>query len=449
MSNLYKLMFVFVVMTMVGCGANHHGIDPMPMEDAAIPTGDTGPVTEEDAGLTPEVDAGTDSGPIVMVDAGLPEADAGIEIPAMIVEAYNMRNSTILVAGGDVWQQVAQYSFHTVTATSAITAVDVTLDGDAADLTEVAIAYDGLLYGADVFPSGFGSTRHIILDAPIVADFSSSVGTFQVWVKTLNVQAFASVSGADIGVCNSGDRFRVGVYGVDYQISTATGHANFGAIYGNEFQIRKSKPTITRQALATTNLSNGGSQDMYKLQASADLAGSIAMHQIPFDVVGGYSEFTLQNFGLRKGPLPMSPSDYSIVDETGADLTIGTLIVSPTTSHLVIIRFLHEQTITGSGNVYTLYATPGGVVFGDSVSFSFHRTETGATGYLTNDPLASSLDTSAYGSPESGLVVPAGFIWSDNSEIPHSDSRGTLGGSRDWTDGRYVDDLTQTQTLTR
>jgi hypothetical protein len=116
----------------------------------------------------------------------------------------------------------------------------------------------------------------------------------------------------------------------------------------------------------------------------------------------------------------------------------------------VIVTFVGDANVFGSGNVYTLHATVGGTVSsGDAISLAFHRTGTGATGYLVADPSGETLDTSPWSSPLTGAVIEAGFIWSDLSEVPHFADSGTAGGSRDWTDGLYVEDLAQTQTLIR
>ncbi|MCE9586530.1 hypothetical protein K8R04_04420 [Candidatus Uhrbacteria bacterium] len=430
---------------------------PMAMGDAGVPMGDAGraeldagpmlhddagPVPTPDAGPAPTPDAGTDSGPVVTVDSGT-------ESSAVIVEPYGMRESTILVGdGGAVWHMVSGYRFHAVDGSIAsLDGVDVILDGDAANINMVAIASEGVVHGSDIFPSGVGSTRRIDTSGSPISAGSDGYGYFQIWVKVANVQSSASVSGATTGVCNSGDRFRVGAYNVDYHLGSVVAGTSFDTIYGNEFQIRKTRPTVTRLSLSTTTLSNGTDQDLYRFQVSADAAGSIGIHSISFDVSG--TGVTLSNFRLRKGSTEMSLTDCLIVDETAANLSGGSLVVDPTDTHRVVIWFLNEQTVTGSGNVYTLHATPSGVVAGDSVSFNFHRTSTGATGYLLDDPIHSALDTSAWGSPRTGTVIAAGFIWSDFSEVPHSDFYGVGGGSRDWTDGLYIEDLTQTQTLSR
>lgn len=417
------------------------GARPMLMGDAGIPMGDAGMYVASDAAPLPTPDAGSDSAVIV-------EADAAIG-PAIIIEPHTMRQSTILVAGPDVWQNVASYRFRASDGSIAsLEGVNVMLDGDYGDLTQVSIASEGVIRGSGTFPSGAGSsyTRIDITGSPISVG-TDGYGYFQIWVRVANVQSSASVSGATVGVCNSGDRFRLGAYGIEYRIGSTVESTHFDPMYGNEFVVRRTKPTVTRQSLASTMLANGLDQDLYRFQVSADVAGSIGIHSIAFNVSG--TGVTLSNFRLRKGSTDMSLSDCLIVDETATNLSGGSLTIDPTDTHRVVIWFLNEETVTGSGNVYTLHATTSGVVAGDSVSFAFHRTSTGATGYLLDDPIHSALDVSPWGSAGTVPPIAAGFIWSDLSEVPHSDFYGCCGGSRDWTDGLYIEDLTQTQTLSR
>jgi hypothetical protein len=126
-----------------------------------------------------------------------------------------------------------------------------------------------------------------------------------------------------------------------------------------------------------------------------------------------------------------------------------------TPGELPIVIHLNE-TVTGSGNVYTLVGTPDGFVAGDSISTTFSRLSDDRvlTGYLfgtwTSTSTDTALDMSPYGAPYSTRDIrAAGLIWSDLSEVPHGAAFGRDGGSRDWTNGFLVEDLTQTQTLTR
>ena len=608
--NLSKLMFVFAIMTMVGCGANHHGIDPMPMDDAAVPTGDTGPVTEEDAGPTPEVDAGTDSGPIVMDDAGLPEVDAGLpeavdaslaismastpfstfavmkqsmipslgivltasaasdilvrsvqltgssnvagsfvpaglhdvvthcalfdgvvqiglaQIPdivtgqmnitgvnytvpagssvilearctadsiialgesdhyaigianasdviaesadsssitptlslalinnagdapanivtvrhhaAITVAADNLRQSTIIVAGGDWWQNFAQYKITSQYEATDLEVVRVQSVGEAAAFTQVAVALDGFVLGTCILPAGTNQSCNAYLSSSFRVERDGS-RIFQLWGKIDNVVSSASVSGATAGCVRSGSHIALGlasdVVAGDWDASYAgalnmrfTGVVSGDRIYasgpasmGNEFTIRRTRPWVTRQALSTTTISNGSDQDLYRWQVSADSAGAVGIMGFRFRMyTTGLG--TVSNLRIRRGSWDIPTSDVTVTYD-------GTYVV---------VAFTSEQTITGAGNSYTLHGIVNGFGFSDTILTSFYLDATGTqiTGYVGSDAMVS------------GSVM-TGILWSDMSEIPHSPATMALGGSMDWTNETYVEDLTQVQVLSR
>jgi hypothetical protein len=263
----------------------------------------------------------------------------------------------------------------------------------------------------------------------------------QLWTRVPYIQSGASVLGATEGATRSGDRFRMGI-----------NHARFsggepdwtGMILGNEFQIRRSRPYVARQALSSSTLTTGIEQDLYRMQVSTDTSAPLALHQVQYTLVApAGSAFTLQYFGFRRGSLEYL--SITIVDEHGNDLRSGSLTFTGGDSHRVTVIFATEETVLGSGNVYTLHASPSGVDAGDTLSITLHRTEDGSTGYLTDS--FDTIDTSPWGSPGTLPQTAAGFIWSDVSEIPHSDASGLGGGSRDWTDGAYLDDFTAVTTI--
>jgi hypothetical protein len=392
----------------------------------------------------------------------------------LTIAADNLRQSTILVAGGDVWQNLAQFKATAQYEAMNLERIAVTSTGDAANFAMIAIAKDGVVAGQDILPAGVTSTKDVDLtSAPIMVPKDGST-TFQLWAKIGPVQSSSTVSGATTGVVRSGNRVALGLnaglttgnwsasYAGNFNVR-AVGLASGDLVYaasatgvaGNTFVIRKSKPTVTRQTLSTTTLASGSSQDLYRMQISADSAGSVAVKQISFDVSKG--DFTLSNFRLRKGSTDMNLADYAIVSDIGTDLEAGTLVAASSSAR-VVVSFTNEETISGSGNVYTLYATPAGVDASETVSIAPTRNLAGTvtTGYilsgsmagtgLTNPGLASpsiNIDTANDGSADQ----PGSFVWSDLSEVPHSFA--TPGSSFDWTNDVYVEDLTQTQTLTR
>jgi hypothetical protein len=395
----------------------------------------------------------------------------------LTIATDNLRQSTILVAGGDVWQNLAQFKATAQFEAMKLERVAVTSTGDAANFSMIAIAKDGVVAGSDILPSGVAATRDIDLTAsPIMVPKDGSV-TFQLWGKIGNVQSSSSVSGATTGVVRSGNQVTLGLnaglvtgnwdasYSGMFNVRTV-GLASGDLVYsagsatvGNAFVIRKSKPTVTRQTLSTTTLANGSSQDLYRMQVSADSAGSVAVKKISFDFSKTGST-TLTNFRVRKGSTDMNLADYAIVDANGTDLEAGSLVAGTSTGRIVV-TFTNEETITGSGNVYTLYATPAGAVASDTVSIAPTRNLAGTilTGYIDEEVIAgtgltnatfnmpgANLDTAS--SPDGTADAAGTFVWSDLSEVPHSFAASGA-GSYDWTNDVFVEDLTQTQTLTR
>ncbi|HVM90576.1 MAG TPA: hypothetical protein VMU11_01620 [Verrucomicrobiae bacterium] len=458
MRHFSMIAFLFLGFALAGCYDMHGYVPVTPMADAGpMLGGDAGPMLPADGGpimvqpdayvapdawVEPAQDAGTDSAVVIV--------DGGTSVSHVVVEPCNMRQSTILVAdGGAVWQNVASYCFHTDDGSSpaAITAVHAILDGDAADLTEVAIAgLDGMVHGTSVFPAGIGTDTIIHLDAPITDDAVGG-GFFEVWVKVANVVSDAAVSGADIGVCNSGDRFRVGI--------------NPSApVYGNEFVIRRSRPTVTLQTLST-ELTEGTDTDLIRFQVSSDSASTIMFRQqtLQLSYRASSDRLCLTDTYLRRGRDDMAPGSYQIIFlENGNDLSDGHQSMSMGSAADTLIAVRMQELIAGSGDVFTVHSTltgcandggPAPIPSGARLSTSFMTDSDPATGYLGIVGYTLALDTSPYGMPGSDAMATAGnFLWSDLSEVPHSAEVGTSGGSRDWTNGYLVNDLTGVTTLT-
>lgn len=355
--------------------------------------------------------------------------------------------------------------------------MNVTSTGESSNWAQIAVAMDGSPKGMETLSSGFSGNKDVDMTAsPIMVPKDGSV-TFQIWGKLGTVQASSTVSGATTGVLRSGARARLGL-GANLQTGNwdanyagmfnvrAVGLASGDLVYstgvatvGNEFVIRKTKPTVTRQTLSTTTLSNGTNMDLYRMQVSADAAGSVGLKKVVYDVaVSGATTFAA--FRIRKGSTELPLSSVTITDGAGADLEAAT---SSAPGRVVVVFSgapgdNTEETITGSGSVYTLTATVNGSAPGDTVSVSLARDLSGTivTGYLDDDSVA--LNGTAVVTPnldsDDGIADgvaenPGSFVWSDLSEVPHSASYGDTGGSYDWTNDVYVEDLTQTQTLSR
>lgn len=403
----------------------------------------------------------------------------------LTIATDNLRASTILVADGSTWQNLAQFKATAQNEDISIDRIAVTSTGDAANFTAVAIAKDGATKGWDILPSGVMKAKDIDLSgAPMTVPKDGSV-TFQVWAKLATTQSSSTVSGATSGVSRSGNTLAAGVsanqttgewdsnYNDKFNVR-ATGAASGQRVYatstnmtggavGNTFVVRRTVPTVTRQNLSTTTLAPGD-LDLYKFQVAADAGGSISVKKMVFTLTtatGTASTMSLSNFRLRRGTTDIPLANLSVLQFGFGDLTAGTWVnsvnASSTNSNKVTIVFSNntEETISGSGNVYTLHATVGGnVVSGDTVNVSLARTaDTNVnTGYLTDTNTATVLGPHINTSTTAvGTANAIGyFVWSDQSEVPHSGtSSGITNQSRDWMDDLYVQDLTQSSILSR
>ncbi len=398
--------------------------------------------------------------------------------------------STIVVAGKDVWIPFASYKataqyeemeIDRMTVFASGTAAGTTHNADSSAFTTVAVASGGAVKASDILSSGGTSTKDIDLSAnKIIVPKDGSVG-FQLWAKISNIQSSSSVSGATTGVHRSGmsptlglrNNIQTGEWDSNYASMAnirTTGKSSGERVYasasnlthGNAFVTRKTKPVVTKQSLSSTTLANTD-QDLIKFQVAADAQGSIALKQVMF-TISKTSALTLSNFRVRKGSTEMSTSDFAVnySSTTGVETDVESGSMDTTqNSGFIFVSFTNEESISGSGSVYTLHATVSGAVSGQNVSVSFTRDSTSSivTGYLMSNVgygnnLATSteifhIDTAV--APDAttyGNVNATGtFLWSDNSEVPHSSAVGGSAGSRDWTNDVYIEDVSQSQTI--
>jgi hypothetical protein len=397
--------------------------------------------------------------------------------------------STIVIAGKDVWipfasyKASAQYETVEIDRLALVASTTAALLGDNAAFVAVAVASGGVVKGQDILSSGTTGTKDIDLSVnKIIVPKDGSVN-FQLWAKLSNIVSSSSASGATTGVHRTGmaealglqNGLMTGEWDTNYYLSAnirSTGQASGERIYasstnalaGNAMITRKTKPTVTKQSLSSTTLANTD-QDLMKFQVAADTAGSVALKQVVF-TLSKTSALTLTNFRVRKGSTDMALADYAVTYTsttlTGAvtDVEAGAVNTAMNAGYIVV-SFTNEEGISGSGNVYTLHATVSGAVAGQNMSLQFYRNAASAvvTGYVASNysvaPVASStaiyvIDTNtAPTTTEQGhaSIYLGTFMWSDESENPHSSALGAAGGSRDWTNDVYVEDISQTQTL--
>lgn len=405
----------------------------------------------------------------------------------LTIATNNLRTSTILVSGTDTWQNLAEYRATAQNEDLRIEKIAVSSTNDAANYTQIAVAVDGAVKGWDVLPSGSGKYKTIDFTSSPIMVMKNTSASFQLWAKLSATQASSTVSQATSGVARTGDLVGLGIssgitsgddaWNSDYNdkmnvravgigsgnLVYATSTSMGATLAGNNFVVRKSKPTVTRQSLSTTTLASGQQMDLYKFQVSADAAGSVALKKVTFAITTATttgSSLSLGQFRIRRGSTELPLANVIISDRYGTNMEIGTLTNSAnsSTAQRIVVAFDNssgggEETISGSGNVYTLVATVGGTVnTGDQVTVSLDRsddTATVAAGYLTATgatQVGPNLTTAA---APGGTVTIADFVWSDISEIPHSDNVGGSGGSYDWFNGYLVEDMTQSQSLSK
>ena len=398
------------------------------------------------------------------------------------IQPDSQPQSTILVGGGSAWKVMARYKATAQYEAAVINRVAVIHPNDGGvngDFSAIAIASSGdTTNRTDVMSAGATSTKDIDISAnPITVPAGSSVN-FEIWAKvatpvststatsysprTGNTMSLGLATSTQTGEWTTSYNNQINVKTVgqasgEYLYSTST-----NGLVGNVQVLRKGKPVVTKLTPSSLTLTSGAPTDLYKFQVAPDAdGGNIAWKQIIFQVTtsSATGSVTLNNFRLLKGSTELNTTAgqeevYIRRSTDGASITGSTALQSG----YVIVRLVNEESVTGSGQVYTLRATPTFTGTGSSVSTAFLRSSSVVTGYIVDSIGAGSyvgslsIDT---GSAPTGTVLGTGslydgtFLWSDNTDIPHSAVSGTAGGSRDWTNDAYVSDLTQTQALTQ
>lgn len=452
-----------------------------PYDKVAVGVASVDDVTAQDADsntVTPTLDAAV-------------VAQATGAAPSVVITLLNSGNLTIQAdqhpattiiasckAGSDAscpWVSFAQYKATAEYEDVEISRVALFSSSTAgflssnSDFRAVAIASGGAVKGEGTLDSGI-ATKDIDLSlSKIVVPKGGSV-QFQVWGRLNNLSTSKTANGLWDGAARSGHAPALGLmtsstgsywsaaeygYGTKLNVESvgmASGervYAATGAAHGNAQVLRASFPIVSQQTSPTT-LANT-TMDLFKFQVAANSAGSIAFKQAIFDVA--VNGVTLSNFKLLRGTDAVDDAQYTIVDSAGNNLKAGSIAAND----YVAVSFGagYEEGISGTGNVYSLRATVSGAAAGDSVTVQFYRDPTlsvttgyigvGAVGVSTDATTTFGIDTSDAGDGVSNRI--GSFVWSDNSESPHSPALGTAGGSRDWTSDLYVKDLNLIQTL--
>ncbi len=396
------------------------------------------------------------------------------------IQPDSQPQATILVGGGSAWKVMARYKATAQYEDGKIDRVAVLHPNDGGvngDISMIAVAAVGdTTNRTDVLSAGTTSTKDVNLSAnPIVVPAGQSVN-FEIWAKmatpvsTSTATSFSPRTGntPSLGIATS---TQTGEWTTSYlnQINVrTTGQASGEYLYststnglvGSLMVLRKGKPVVTKLTPSTLTLTSGAPTELYKFQVAPDAdGGNIAWKQIVFQVTtSGGTGLALSNFRLLKGSTELSTTAgseevYIRRSTDGASITGSTALQTG----YVVVRLVNEESVTGSGTVYTLRATPTFTGTGASISTAFVRASTVVTGYIIDGyPTQTytgelSIDPSVGGaSSTAGTTIYDGtFLWSDNTDIPHSSASGANSGSRDWTNDVYVSDLTQSQSLTQ
>lgn len=403
------------------------------------------------------------------------------------INADSMPQSTLLVAGStatpnETWQRLAQYRATAQYEDMVIDRVFVTSTGLGVMYDEVAVAVDGAVRGSDSFSGGTSQSKDILLLSPIVVPKNGNV-VVQLLAKLNPITPSSSVS-ATTAQARSGQTVQLGIasnssstteYDTNYAnkfnirvTGQASGERVYAAtttatvagqgLFGNSFIVRATKPTVSRVALTSGSTVLAGSPELYRFNVQADALGSVALKKLTFRLAAStssnsYSSLQLTNFRILKGSTTMNTLDYSIVNgQTGETLKSTGTLTAPSTT-LVVVNFTNPEVVDAGGSTqYALKADVTGSVAGDLVTTSFLTQTSGTnfTGFLnsaTSTIASMAISGSNLNSTSTESILserPGTFVWSDRSEV----SGGTA-TSGDWTDDLYLQDLTDSQQLSR
>lgn len=324
----------------------------------------------------------------------------------------------------------------------------------AADFERVGIRKsDGSVAYGFTDSSGNGSID--LYDSPITLNANTT--TKSDLIARFNATIPGSIAGGNwTTVARSGHQPTITITGFDRVASTgAVTKQTISGVKTSPMVLRKTRPIVKPVALPSTVLSNND-LDLIKFQVSAAPSAAIGWKQIMFKYTKS-SGVQLSNFRLRRGATDVSLSEHSIVDGQGMDLQTKAIPATVQNGY-VIVSFPtgREEVISGSGQVYTLHATVSGASAGKTVALSMYAAQPKViTGYVSNKGYSAPLSAPspkiyhiAQTEAQQGILASTGdFVWSDMSEVPHTDDGASTPSSKDWTNGTYVQSLNQASTL--
>ncbi|MHB8830857.1 MAG: hypothetical protein ACYC44_01980 [Patescibacteria group bacterium] len=397
-----------------------------------------------------------------------------------ITVATDANPATTIVVGkvsNDVWVPFARYKATAQYEDMVIDQVRVQniAGGDNSNYRQIAVAAAGAVKGAGQLDSGATGAKDIDLTGNEITVPKGGFVNFELWGKLSDVVSSSTAHGATAGVTRTGHKPALGIIN---NIQTGQWDANYngklnirttgsasgervyftsGALNGNPMIVRATKPIVSKLPLTNTVFSAGQTTDLYRVQIGANPVGSVALKQIVFNVSKS-AGVSLANFRLNEDSSEIPAADIYFTNATsGADL-YSTIVPAGVNSVKVVVTFVNEKSISGTGHVYSLRATVNGAGTGNNVTTSFYRdpgttfvaaaylkNSSGTGGISVSSARVFNLDTGTLGGAPSGAATNEGtFVWSDNSEVPHLY---TDQGSYDWTNDVNVDDLTQSASV--
>ena len=401
-----------------------------------------------------------------------PNCKIFVEHVAPTQEAY--RDGVFLEAGTSRSYALDTYRVKVLGGDARLEAVGVGTRFDSASFDQVAVGVDGIMRGTSILPSGVGQNTTVALTGAVIPQDTAVDLTLH--ASLAPIVSSAAVGGATVGVARTGAGVQLGLldgftsgswdaaYAGRFNIQ-ATCLPNNIPVYAEGPSMPQSGPlffarraTISAEALMTgsTALATGIQKDLIRVRV-APRTTSASLKKLSFHlsrVASARSTWSLSNFTLRRGSVPLPVGDYRLLDEYGRDLR-----ATSSTPNFVAVVFTNEEAIAGGGSTYALAADISGrLTSGDSLTtrLVYDGGHVNATGYLTTEA-ARSADIPTFPGPHLDESVTADdtaesyafLLWSDQSEAPHVAQPGTEGGSRDWILGGGIAVYRDSQTLTR
>lgn len=180
-----------------------------------------------------------------------------------------------------------------------------------------------------------------------------------------------------------------------------------------------SKPIITKQPIASNELTNGD-KNLSTFQIVSDDGGTVYIKQLVFKISKN-SGVTLSNFRVRKGNTDMPVAKYSLMYATTTGRTSrlgsGSIGSASGTSYLVV-SFKNDEAVGGSGTVYTLHAAVSGASTGRYVTTSFYAKKGVPPPDADNGAVPPpDADYGTVPPPDADTNAIGGFLWAETLHV--------------------------------